>query len=114
MLMREPERICPKHKIKMTCLFSSYVCDDCNPPKSVVSKKPIQERYGFKPGDKIRVKVTDRFYEGVVDARMFEDNFVQQYKNRGLSQSEQIISIDLSPSKYGKCGEYYHRISLVK
>jgi RNA polymerase subunit RPABC4/transcription elongation factor Spt4 len=39
--MPSDNRYCPNHKLqKMTQLFSSYVCDICDPPKTSISTKP--------------------------------------------------------------------------
>lgn len=54
---------CPKHKIKMTLLFTSYVCDVCSPPRGAASAPVVQAADewcfawhidDFKVGTKIR------------------------------------------------------------
>lgn len=53
---------CPKHGSKMTLLLTSYVCDECDPPKQVQVKPPTPEqrviealfpRFGTRPPSEV-------------------------------------------------------------
>lgn len=39
-----PNDFCPIHNLKKTLLFQFYVCDGCNPPKHVETKKKVEPK----------------------------------------------------------------------
>jgi hypothetical protein len=92
--------LCPKCSTKMTILFTSVVCDTCNPPKGHVVKEPTRSTpvyYGwarYVPGNILVPVYGDR-------ARALKNSSPQKhsFESRRRTRSGSLVGSLVLPSR---------------